>query len=185
MKRGWGMWVIGVVMIGAVLLGFVGSAMAQQRFDCQGDRDPVLGAAGVVHGPVQAEAPGVREADRDQGRGRGLPDRAVPAKDRGRDGCEEPDRPPHQDLDILALLRPGVASAGTIPLIFAGKPVLFPLIRAEGSTKALPVVVYNFMTFEELDLGGVYAAATLITLPVLVMVLLVQRQFVRGLTIGA
>jgi ABC-type glycerol-3-phosphate transport system permease component len=35
-----------------------------------------------------------------------------------------------------------------------------------------------------LDLGGIYAASTLIALPVIIMVLLVQRQLIRGLTIG-
>jgi multiple sugar transport system permease protein len=45
-------------------------------------------------------------------------------------------------------------------------------------------VVYSFITFDYLDLGGIYAASTLVTLPVIVMVLLVQRQFIRGLTLG-
>lgn len=40
------------------------------------------------------------------------------------------------------------------------------------------------MTFDYLDLGGIYASSTLVTLPVIIMVLLVQRQFIRGLTIG-
>jgi multiple sugar transport system permease protein len=84
----------------------------------------------------------------------------------------------------LPLVRPGLVSAGILALIFAWNHFLFPLILAGVRTKTLPVVVYNFMTFEELDLGGVYAASTLITLPVIAMVLLVQRQFVRGLTIG-
>jgi multiple sugar transport system permease protein len=45
-------------------------------------------------------------------------------------------------------------------------------------------VVYSFMTFDYLDLGGIHASFTLATLPVIIMVLLVQRQFIRGLTIG-
>ena len=51
-------------------------------------------------------------------------------------------------------------------------------------TKNLPVVVYSFIAFDYLDLGGIYAASTLVTLPVIAMVLLVQRQFIRGLTTG-
>ena len=46
------------------------------------------------------------------------------------------------------------------------------------------VVFYSFRTFDYPDLGGIYAASSLITLPVLIMVLLVRRQFIRGLTIG-
>jgi multiple sugar transport system permease protein len=84
----------------------------------------------------------------------------------------------------VPLVRPGLVSAGILALIFAWNSFLFPLILAGVKTKTLPVVVYSFMTFDYLDLGGIYAASTLITLPVVIMVLLVQRQFIRGLTIG-
>jgi multiple sugar transport system permease protein len=84
----------------------------------------------------------------------------------------------------VPLVRPGLVSAGILALIFAWNSFLFPLILAGVRTRTLPVVVYSFMTFDYLDLGGIYAASTLITLPVIIMVLLVQRQFIRGLTIG-
>ncbi len=84
----------------------------------------------------------------------------------------------------LPLVRPGLVSAGILALIFTWNSFLFPLILAGVKTKTLPVLVYSFMTFDYLDLGGVYAASTLVTLPVIVMVLIVQRQFIRGLTLG-
>jgi multiple sugar transport system permease protein len=84
----------------------------------------------------------------------------------------------------VPLVKPGLVSAAILALIFTWNSFLLPLILAGARTKTLPVVVYSFMTFDFLDLGGVYAASTLITLPVVVMVLLVQRQFIRGLTIG-
>jgi multiple sugar transport system permease protein len=84
----------------------------------------------------------------------------------------------------LPLVRPGLVSAGILALIFAWNSFLFPLILAGVRTKTLPVLVYSFMTFDYLDLGGIYASASLVTLPVLLMVLVVQRQFIRGLTIG-
>lgn len=84
----------------------------------------------------------------------------------------------------LPLVRPGLVSSGILALIFAWNSFLFPLILAGVETKTLPVLVYSFMTFDFLDLGGIYAASTLITLPVVVMVLAVQRHFIRGLTIG-
>ena len=84
----------------------------------------------------------------------------------------------------VPLVKPGLVSAAILSLIFTWNSFLLPLILAGARTKTLPVVVYSFMTFDFLDLGGVYAASTLITLPVVVMVLLVQRQFIRGLTIG-
>lgn len=42
------------------------------------------------------------------------------------------------------------------------------------------MIVYSFMTVDYLDLGGCYVASTLITPPVIIMVLSVQRQFIRG-----
>jgi multiple sugar transport system permease protein len=84
----------------------------------------------------------------------------------------------------LPLVRPGLVSAAILALIFTWNSFLFPLILAGVKTKTLPVVVYSFMTFDYLDLGGVYAASTLVTLPVVILVLLVQRQFIRGLTLG-
>jgi multiple sugar transport system permease protein len=84
----------------------------------------------------------------------------------------------------LPLVRPGLVSAAILALIFTWNSFLFPLILAGVKTKTLPVMVYSFMTFDYLDLGGIYAASTLITLPVVIMVLIVQRQFIRGLTIG-
>lgn len=85
---------------------------------------------------------------------------------------------------VVPLVPPGLVSAGILALIFTWNSFLFPLVLAGTKTRPLPVVVYSFMTFDYLDLGGIYAASTLITLPVIVMVLLVQRQFIRGLTIG-
>jgi multiple sugar transport system permease protein len=84
----------------------------------------------------------------------------------------------------LPLVRPGLVSAAILALIFTWNSFLLPLILAGVKTKTLPVVIYSFITFDYLDLGGIYAASTLVTLPVIVMVLLVQRQFIRGLTIG-
>jgi multiple sugar transport system permease protein len=40
------------------------------------------------------------------------------------------------------------------------------------------------MTFEELKLGGVFASAALIVLPIVVAVLVGQKYFVSGLTAG-
>jgi len=45
--------------------------------------------------------------------------------------------------------------------------------------------VYSFLSYEEINWGGLTAAATVITLPVLVLALFVQKHIVRGLTFGA
>jgi ABC-type glycerol-3-phosphate transport system permease component len=52
-------------------------------------------------------------------------------------------------------------------------------------TKTLPVAVYNFISYAQIDWGGLMAAAVVITVPVLVLALVTQRFIVRGLTAGA
>lgn len=87
-------------------------------------------------------------------------------------------------LVALPLVRSGVLSASMLALVFTWNHFLFPLILAGDRTRTLPVVVYNFMTFEELKLGGVFASAVLVVLPIVVIVLAGQRYFVSGLLAG-
>jgi len=54
-----------------------------------------------------------------------------------------------------------------------------------GVTRTLPIAVFNMISYEEINWGTLAAAATLITLPVLVVALLAQRHIVTGLTFGA
>jgi len=85
----------------------------------------------------------------------------------------------------LPLTRPGIAAAAILSFIFSWNNFLFSVILSGSQTRTLPVAVFNFMSYEEINWGGLTAAATLITLPVLVLVLFVQREIVRGLTLGA
>jgi multiple sugar transport system permease protein len=48
----------------------------------------------------------------------------------------------------------------------------------------LPVAVFNMLTFEQVAWGPLAAAALLVTLPVLVLTLLIQKEIVGGLTAG-
>jgi hypothetical protein len=44
---------------------------------------------------------------------------------------------------------------------------------------------YSFISYAQIDWGGLMAAAVLITLPVLVLAVVTQRYVIRGLTAGA
>ena len=59
------------------------------------------------------------------------------------------------------------------------------MILAGRSTRTLPIAVYTMSSYEEINWGTLAAAATLITLPVLLVALLAQRHIVSGLTFGA
>ena len=56
---------------------------------------------------------------------------------------------------------------------------------AGNNTRTLPVAIFNFVSYDWLNWGGLTAASTIITLPVLVMAFFVQKHIVRGLTLGA
>ena len=87
-------------------------------------------------------------------------------------------------LIALPLTRAGIATAAILAFIFSWNHFLFALILAGPRTNTLPVTVFEFMTYEEIDFGGIYAAASLITAPIIFLVLVIQNQFVEGLTMG-
>lgn len=84
----------------------------------------------------------------------------------------------------LPLCRPGIATAAVLSFIFSWNNFLFTLILAGPHTSTLPLTIFQFITYEEIDFGGMYAAATLITAPIIFLVMLIQNQFVEGLTMG-
>jgi len=62
---------------------------------------------------------------------------------------------------------------------------MFSIVLATNKTKTVPVAIYNFISYAQIDWGGLMAAAVLITLPVLILALITQRYIVAGLTAGA
>ncbi|MEI7745453.1 MAG: hypothetical protein WCK58_17085 [Chloroflexota bacterium] len=60
-----------------------------------------------------------------------------------------------------------------------------PLILADQSGKTLPVHVAGFVTSRAIDDGAMAAASSLAIVPIAALTLVVQRQLVRGLSLGA
>jgi multiple sugar transport system permease protein len=85
----------------------------------------------------------------------------------------------------IPLAKPGIVATGILAFIFSWNNFLFSLIIAGFRTRTLPIAVYSFLSYEEINWGGLTAAATVITLPVLLLALFVQKHIVRGLTAGA
>ena len=85
----------------------------------------------------------------------------------------------------LPLTAPGVVASSILSFIFSWNNFTFALILAGENTRTVPVAVFNFMTFEGVNWGGVAAAATLICIPVIILALIIQRYIVSGLTLGA
>jgi len=52
------------------------------------------------------------------------------------------------------------------------------------SVAALPTAIYNVLSFEQLSWGLLAAAAIVVTLPVLLLTIFIQKEIVAGLTAG-
>ena len=84
----------------------------------------------------------------------------------------------------LPLARPGITVATILAFIFSWNNFIFGVVLAGRETRTLPVAVYNVLTFEQVSWGPLAAAALLVTLPVLLLTLLMQKEIVAGLTAG-
>ncbi|HXP73856.1 MAG TPA: carbohydrate ABC transporter permease [Stellaceae bacterium] len=84
----------------------------------------------------------------------------------------------------LPLSRPGVVVAAILAFIFSWNNFIFGVVLAGRETRTLPVAVYNVLTFEQISWGPLAAAALLVTLPVLILTVVIQREIVGGLAAG-
>lgn len=84
----------------------------------------------------------------------------------------------------LPLARPGITVATILSFIFSWNNFLFGVVLANRETRTLPVAVYNVLTFEQVSWGPLAAAALVVTAPVLLLTLLMQKEIVAGLTTG-
>ncbi|WP_158743511.1 carbohydrate ABC transporter permease [Acidisphaera sp. L21] len=84
----------------------------------------------------------------------------------------------------LPLARPGITVATILSFIFSWNNFIFGVVLAGRTTRTLPVAVYNTLTFEQISWGPLAASALLVTAPVLLLTLAMQREIVAGLTAG-
>jgi multiple sugar transport system permease protein len=84
----------------------------------------------------------------------------------------------------VPIARPGIIVATILAFIFSWNNFVFGAVLAGRETRTLPVAVYNVLTFEQLAWGPLAAAAIIVTLPVLLLTIVIQREIVAGLTHG-
>lgn len=85
----------------------------------------------------------------------------------------------------LPLSLPGMVVTTILAFITSWNNFIFVLILGGTNTTTLPLAVFNFMGFEQLDFGAVAAVASMLSLPIIVLTIIVQRWLVQGLTLGA
>lgn len=84
----------------------------------------------------------------------------------------------------LPLTRPGVAAAAILSFLYSWNDFKFALILSRSETRTLPITVFRYMEYASVNWGAVMATATLITIPVIILTLAVQRHIIRGLQFG-
>lgn len=86
---------------------------------------------------------------------------------------------------ILPLAATGMAISALFCFIASWNEFLFALLLTSDSAKTAPIVIAEFKTAYGLDWGPMTALATIYSLPVIVITLLLQKQIIGGLTFGA
>jgi multiple sugar transport system permease protein len=85
----------------------------------------------------------------------------------------------------LPLAAPGIAVSAIFSFIFSWNELLYALVLTRTNARTAPVVATSFLSGYELPWGQIMATGTLVALPVIIFSIIVSRQLVRGLTMGA
>lgn len=87
---------------------------------------------------------------------------------------------------FLPIVTPGIVTAALLTFVFTWNEFLFALtFTATEAARTATVEISLFPGVHEVPWGEMAAAAIIVTLPILIIVLAVQRRIVAGLTAGA
>lgn len=85
----------------------------------------------------------------------------------------------------LPVAAPGIAAISILAFLFSWNEFLFALVLTDSNVRTAPVGLYGFVGYQQVRWGELSAAAMLMLAPVLLFILVFQRQIIRGLTMGA
>lgn len=86
---------------------------------------------------------------------------------------------------ILPMARGGIAATAVLCFIFSWTEFLFVLTLTQTGLKTVPVVSSSFVTSTGTAWGNMAALGAAAMVPAFIFILLVQKQLVRGLTLGS
>ncbi len=86
---------------------------------------------------------------------------------------------------ILPMAKGGIAATAVLCFIFSWTEFLFVLTLTQTGLKTVPVVSSSFVTSTGTAWGNMAALGAAAMVPAFIFILLVQRQLVRGLTLGS
>ena len=86
---------------------------------------------------------------------------------------------------ILPLSGPGLATSSILSFVFSWNNFMFAIILSGRTTRTLPVAIYGFISYTDIDWGGIMAGSVVITIPIILISLILQRYIISGLMAGA
>jgi multiple sugar transport system permease protein len=85
----------------------------------------------------------------------------------------------------LPLTLPGLGASFILVFLGAWNEFLYALILSGRAAKTLPAYLASFIAERSLDWGSLFAVASIMVIPTIILMLIVQRSLVLGLTAGA
>ena len=85
---------------------------------------------------------------------------------------------------ILPLATPGMVATSILCFIFSWNNFQLALVLGGFDVTTAPVTVFKYADPEAGGSGQMMAAATLVTIPVFIIVMAIQKQLASGLTMG-
>lgn len=86
---------------------------------------------------------------------------------------------------VMPITKPGLIASAILTFTATWNEFLFAVILSIKNSKTLPVVIAGFITDRGLAWGPMAATAVVTMLPVVILTWLVQKDFVKGLAMGA
>lgn len=86
---------------------------------------------------------------------------------------------------MVPLAVPGIVTAAILAFIHAWNNFMFAYVLGGSGTKTLPTMLKLFIGYTGIDMSALMAAAVIVTLPVVIISIILQKYVVSGLTAGA
>ena len=86
---------------------------------------------------------------------------------------------------VLPLSLASVATTATLDILMSWNEFIFAVFLTSQYRKTIPVLISSFIGDQQYFWGEMTAVASLAVLPALILVLISQRELIRGLTFGA
>lgn len=86
---------------------------------------------------------------------------------------------------MIPLAVPGIVTAAILAFIHAWNNFMFAYVLGGSGTKTLPTMLKLFIDYTGIDMSALMAASVVVTMPVVIISIVLQKYVVSGLTAGA